>query len=169
MKHPIRMLLLAAALTTAAAAHAQVTVNDAWVRATVPQQRATGAFMQLQSAAPARLVSISSPAAGMAEIHEMSMQDNTMKMRAVSGVDLPAGKTVEFKPGGYHVMLMDLKQPVSAGATVPLTLVVEGADGKRTSIEVAAPVRALGSAAAGSGGGEHAGHGDHAGHGSHGH
>jgi len=77
------------------------------------------------------------------EIHEMSMEGSVMKMRAVPGLDLPAGKTVELKPGGYHVMLMDLKKELKAGDTVPLTLVVEGADKKREIIEVKAPVKAL--------------------------
>lgn len=127
----------------AATAQAQVTVKDAWVRATVPQQKATGAFMQIQAAKNSKLLSASSPITAVVEVHEMAMQDNVMKMRQVPSVELPAGKTVELKPGGYHVMLMDLKQQVKAGDTVPLTLVVEGVDGKRESIEVKAPVRAL--------------------------
>ena len=73
----------------------------------------------------------------------MVMDGNVMKMRAVTGLELPAGKAVEPKPGGYHVMLMDLKQALNAGDSVPVTLVVEGAGGKRESIEVKAPVRAL--------------------------
>ena len=77
----------------------------------------------------------------------MTKQDNVMKMRQVPAVELPAGKTVELKPGGYHVMLMDLKQQVKEGDTVPLTLVIEGPDGKRESVEVKAPVRALNASA----------------------
>ena len=78
----------------------------------------------------------------------MAMDGNVMKMRAVPGVDLPAGKAVELKPGGYHVMLMDLKQPLKAGDTVPVTLVVEGKDKKRESVDVKATVRQLGAAGA---------------------
>jgi copper(I)-binding protein len=78
------------------------------------------------------------------EIHEMAMDGNVMKMRAIPGLELPAGKTVELKPGGYHVMLMDLKKELKAGDTVPLTLVVEGADKKRETIEVKATVKPLG-------------------------
>ena len=85
-------------------------------------------------------------AAGVVEIHEMAMDGNVMKMRAVPGIDLPAGKTVDLKPGGYHVMLMDLKRELKAGETVPVTLVIEGADKKRETVEVKATVRALGSA-----------------------
>jgi copper(I)-binding protein len=78
------------------------------------------------------------------EIHEMVMEGTTMKMRAIPGLDLPAGKAVELKPGGYHVMLMDLKAPLKDGESVPLTLVVQGKDGKKETIELKAPVKALG-------------------------
>lgn len=143
MTFPFRPLALGALLFAAAAAHAQVTVKDPWVRATVPQQKATGAFMQLESAQDARLVSASSPLTSTVEVHEMAMQDNVMRMRQVPAVDLPAGKPVELKPGGYHVMLMDLKQPVKVGETVPLSLVFEGKDGKRQTVQMQAPVRPL--------------------------
>ena len=140
MKSSLAALLLAAA----AAATAQTTVKDAWVRGTVPQQKATGMFAQISSAQGGRLVSVASPAAGVAEIHEMAMDGSVMKMRALpNGLELPAGKTVELKPGGYHVMLMDLKQPLKAGDVVPLTLVVEGADKKRETITLSVPVKAL--------------------------
>ena len=132
----------------AAVAQAQVQVKDAWVRATVPGQKATGAFMQLTAPNGARLVEAKSTAAGVVEIHEMAMVDNVMKMRAVPGVDLPAGKPVELKPGGYHVMLMDLKKPVKEGDSVPITLVFEGKDKKRDNVEVKATARPLGAPAA---------------------
>jgi copper(I)-binding protein len=125
-------------------AHAQVTVKDPWVRATVSQQKATGAFMQITSAQDARLVEAKSPVAGIIEIHEMAMEKDVMKMRALpNGLDLPAGKTVELKSGGYHVMLMDLKQQMKEGDTVPLTLVIEGKDKKRSTVELKAPVKPL--------------------------
>jgi periplasmic copper chaperone A len=124
-------------------AQAQTTVKDAWVRGTVPQQKATGMFAQIVSTTGGKLVSASSPIAGLVEIHEMKMEGNVMKMSAVPGLELPAGKTVDLKPGGYHVMLMDLKKDLKAGDIVPVTLVVEGADKKRESIEVKAPVKAL--------------------------
>jgi len=147
MKKVFALTLAALTLTLAATAHAQVTVKDPWVRATVPQQKSTGAFMQLTSAQPARLVSAQSPVAGVVEIHEMAMADNVMKMRAIPGLDLPAGKAVELKPGSYHVMLMDLKAPVKEGEIVPLTLVVEGKDGKKETLEIKAMARPLNSAA----------------------
>ena len=140
----IRTLVLLAAIATSGLAHAEVTVKEPWVRATVAQQKATGAFMTLTSSGDAKLVSASSPLAGVVEVHEMAMEGDVMRMRAVTDLNLPAGKPVELKPGGYHVMLMGLKQPLKAGDTVPVTLVIEGKDQKRETIEVQAPVRALG-------------------------
>lgn len=136
-----RLVLSASALFLSVAAMAQVTVKDAWVRATVAQQKATGAFMQLQSVQDAKLVSAQSPVAGVVEVHEMSMDGGVMKMRAVPSLALPAGKAVELKPGGYHVMLMDLKSQVKDGDMVTMTLVVEGKDGKRQSVDLKVPAR----------------------------
>lgn len=139
----VRRFTCLALLALAAGAHAQTTVKDPWVRGTVPTQKASGAFMHITSAAGGKLVSASSPVAGVVEIHEMAMEGNVMKMRAVGALELPAGKTVELKPGGYHVMLMELKGPLKAGDTVPITLVFEGADKSRQTVEVKAPVRPL--------------------------
>jgi copper(I)-binding protein len=144
------VLLCAAALVqTQAQAQTPVDINvsDAWVRATVPQQKATGAFMQLTSQQDARLVEVRSPIAGSVELHRMEMSNNVMKMRQIDGLDLPAGQGVGLKPGGYHVMLFDLKAPVKAGDKVPLTLVVEGKGKERSTIDVVAVARGLDGAA----------------------
>jgi copper(I)-binding protein len=135
--------LALAAATLHGTAHAQVAVADAWVRGTVAGQKASGAFMTLTASADARLVEVRSPIAGVIEIHEMAMDGAVMRMRAVDGVDLPGGKDVALAPGGFHVMLMDLRQPLKAGDTVALTLVIEGRDKSRRTVEVRAPVRAL--------------------------
>ena len=126
----------------AQAASAQtVDVQGAWARATVPGQKATGAFMKLTAKDGTKLVSVSTPAAGVSEVHEMKMDGDVMKMRAVQGgLDLPAGKAVELKPGGYHVMLMDLKAPLPKDSTVALTLVFKNAKGVETKQEVTLPV-----------------------------
>jgi copper(I)-binding protein len=146
MKHLSTTLALLLATTLA---HAQTTVAEPWVRGTVAQQKASGMFARITSAQGGRLVSASSPVAGVVEIHEMAMSGDVMKMRALpNGLDLPAGKAVELKPGGYHVMLMDLKQQLKAGDTVPVTLVIEGADKKRETVEIKAPVRAMNPTAA---------------------
>ncbi|MFN7445017.1 MAG: copper chaperone PCu(A)C [Curvibacter sp.] len=158
-----RYALTFAGLVLALASQAQVSVKEPWVRATVPQQKATGAFMQLVSAQDAKLVEARSPVAGIVEIHEMAMVGDVMKMRAIPGLDLPAGKAVELKPGGYHVMLMDLKGQVKDGDTVPLTLVVEARDGKRQTLELKVPARPVSAASqkdmSQGGGHGHGGHG----------
>jgi copper(I)-binding protein len=141
MKRLITASLLSLAL--AGTALAQVTVSEPWVRATVAAQKASGAFMKLTAGTNTRLVDARSPVAGVVEIHEMALENNVMKMRAVAGIDLPAGKPVELKPGGYHVMLLDLKGPLNVGDTVPITLVFEGPEKARQTIEVKASVRAL--------------------------
>ena len=146
MKNAIAALLFAAVAATAATdAQAQTTVKDAWVRGTVPQQKSTGLFGRITSARGGRIVAASSPVAGAVEVHEMAMQGTTMTMRRVAGgLELPARKTVDLEPGGYHVMLMGLKHPLTAGELVPVTLVVEGADGQRETVELKVPVRPLG-------------------------
>ena len=127
----------------AAPALGQIAVADAWVRGTVPGQMATGAFMQLTSSTDTMLVGVASPAAKVAEIHEMAMDGSVMKMRAIGKLALPAGKAVELKPGGYHLMLMELVQPLKAGDSVPLTLTFADRDGRKTTKEIKVPVRAL--------------------------
>ncbi len=136
---PLYILLLLLAAT----ARAEVTVKEAWARATTPAQKASGAFMELTSSESAALVSASSSLAGVVEIHTMKMEDGVMKMRAVPRIELPAGKTVALQPGGYHVMLMQLKQQLKKGDTVPITLKVEGANREVQAIEVKAEVRDL--------------------------
>jgi len=127
----------------ATSALAQVTVTDPWVRATVPAAKSAGAFMHLQSATNARLVGVSTPVAGRAEIHEMAMENNTMRMRAVDGIDLPAGKPVHLASGGYHLMFFELKQQLKEGETVPVTLTVQDAANKRSNVTVQAQVKPL--------------------------
>ena len=139
----MKKIIFACVLTLAAsAAMAKMTVSEPWIRATVAQQPTAGAYMQLHSSANARLVSAQSPLAAKVEIHEMSMQDNIMRMREVDGLTLPAGKTIELKPGSYHLMLTGLKQPLKAGEHVPMTLTIEQ-DGKQETIALDVPVRAL--------------------------
>ncbi len=142
----MKKLLIAALLTITASAWAQTTVKveDAWVRGTVSTQKVSGAFMRLTPSANARLVSVSSPVAGMVEIHEMAMENDIMRMRQVPGLTLAAGRTLELKPGGYHVMLMDLKQQLKGGESVLITLVFEDEAKKRFTQDIKAPVTALG-------------------------
>jgi copper(I)-binding protein len=120
---------------------AQVEVGGAWVRPTVEGQLGTGAFMTLRSREPLRLVGASSAVAGVVEIHEMALQNNVMRMRAIEALPLPAGQPVELKPGGYHVMLMDLKRTLRAGEQVAIELQFETADKRRVVQVVQAEVR----------------------------
>lgn len=138
MTSKIIALLLA---LSGAALHAQtVEVKDAWVRAAVPGQPGTGAFMTITAKDGAKLVGVSSPVAGVAEVHEMKMDNDIMRMRAIPALDLPAGKTVALKPGGYHVMLMALKQALPAGSSVPLTLVFRDSKGVESKVALTLPV-----------------------------
>lgn len=133
-----------------------VSVQDAWVRATVPGQRATGAFMKITAPAGAQLVGAQSTVAGVTQVHEMKLVDGVMSMRAVEGgIELPAGKAVELKPGGYHVMLMDLKAPLLKDTQITLTLLLKDAKGA-SQFELKLPVLATGPSAPAS-----MGHGQH--------
>lgn len=154
----LSLSLMACAGVAQAQTPAPVSAEGAWVRASVPGQKATGAFMRLTATEAVRLVGVASPVAGVAEVHEMKMEGDVMKMRAVPGLDLPAGKAVELKPGGYHVMLMDLKQPLEKGVQVPMTLVFKNAQGVESKLDMQAPVSAAAPAAAG---GHAGGHGKH--------
>ena len=122
---------------------AQTRVDDAWVRATVPNQSASGAFMTVTADSDSKLLSVASPAAKDVQIHEMSMKNDVMSMGPVKSVDLPAGKAVNFDPNGYHVMLMGLTAQLKEGDSVPLTLTIENAKGEKETVEVKAPVKAL--------------------------
>lgn len=118
-------------------------VEGAWVRSAVPGQQGTGAFMRITAAQDTKLVGASTPAAGVAEVHEMKMEGDVMKMRAIGQLDLPAGRTVELKPGGYHLMLMDLKRPLQPGSTMPLTLLFRDARGGERKLELQVPVATM--------------------------
>ena len=140
MFNKLPALIFAAACSVASAQSAAPVVENAWVRASVPGQRATGAFMRITAKEATQLVGVASPAAGVAEVHEMKMEGDVMRMRPLSALDLPAGRAVDLKPGGLHLMLMELRQPVAAGAKVPLTLVFRNAKGVESRLELQAPV-----------------------------
>ena len=135
----LRSLLLLAAIG-AAPVWAQVKIDNAWARATVQGQKATGAFMKITATQATQLVAVATPVAGVAEVHEMKMEGGVMKMRAMPALDLPAGQAVELKPGGYHLMLMDLKAPLAKDSSVALTLTFRDAKGVETRQQVNVPV-----------------------------
>ena len=119
-----------------------IKIENAYVRATAPGQPAAGAFMKIDNSGAAdQLVSASSPAAGEVQLHQMSMEGNVMKMGQVKDITVPANGTVDLKPGGYHIMLMNIKAPLKAGETVPVKLKFA----KAGEVEVKLPVNAVGS------------------------
>ena len=122
---------------------AVIEIKNAWVRSAVPGQSATGAFMTITHKDGARLVRGASPMAGLTEIHEMKMEGDIMKMRPVpQGVELPAGRAVDLAPGGYHIMLMDLKGSLPSDSVVPITLWFKDAKGVESPLELKLPVAA---------------------------
>ncbi|SBT06298.1 conserved exported hypothetical protein [Candidatus Accumulibacter aalborgensis] len=153
IRTPLALAAIVAGVWTTAALAADVEVKDAWVRGTVAGQQATGAFMEISSKSGATIVGAASSAAALTEMHEMRMAGDVMQMRPIPRLEIPAGKPVRLGPGGYHLMLIDLKQPLKKGDSVPLTLQVEGADKKIEAITVKADVRDL--TATASPGGEH--------------
>lgn len=137
----LKALAVIAALSCTGLYAQTVEVKDAWIRTAMPGQQATGAFMTITAKDGAKLVGVTTPVAGVAEVHEMKMEGDIMRMRAVQGgLDLPAGKAVALKPGGYHVMLMDLKGALPKGGVVALTLLLKDASGVPSQIELKVPV-----------------------------
>jgi len=128
--------LLAGLLLIAPAAGANaIAVGNAWVRPTMPGQSVAGAYLDITAKKTARLVAVRSPISPDVQIHWMQMDGEIMRMREVGAIDLHKNTTVSLKPGGYHLMLMQLKKPIRAGEVVPLTLVIE-TQGKRENVKV---------------------------------
>lgn len=152
----LRPLFAAAALLAAsftAWADAPVQIEAPWAQSTVAGQQASGAFLRLTAQEPLQLVGVSTPVSATSELHEMKMEGDVMKMRAIPSLDLPAGKTVELKPGSYHLMFMQLKAPLEAGSEIPVTLQFKDAKGQTLEQSLQMPVKPLGKSA-----GEHAMH-----------
>ena len=141
----MKRLAVTAVMALALAAHAQrsadIDVKSAWARPTVAGQMGTGAFMHLTSKEGARLLGASSDVAGVVEIHEIAMEGNVMRMRPIRSLDLPPGSTVELKPGGHHMMLMDLKRPLATGEKIKVELRLETRDRKLVTQPVEVEVR----------------------------
>jgi copper(I)-binding protein len=96
--------------------------------------------MTLTASEPVTLVGIATPVAGIAEVHEMKMEGDVMRMRAVQALPLPANKPVQLAPGGYHLMLQDLKAPLKPDTSVPLTLTFRTAGGEQRQLALQVPV-----------------------------
>lgn len=159
----LKTLTLGLAFSTfqALAQSPAVKIDGAWARATVPGQKGTGAFMTLTAEQPLRLVAVSSPVAGVSEIHEMKMEGDVMRMRALPALELPAGKAVALRPGGHHLMLMDLKQSLVKDTQVPVTLRFVDAQGKTSEMQLSLPIALAAPAGAAKAAGGHGGHKHH--------
>lgn len=143
MKSKLRLISLSALLLLCTGAYADVTVSDPWVRGIVKGQTVTGSFMTLTSDQDTKLIAAASPVAGKVEVHKMEMKNGLMTMRPIDDLAIPANTPVELKPGGYHVMLIDLKHPLVKGEKVPLTLTFENQAGAKKAVKVEAEVRDL--------------------------
>ncbi|QWE17141.1 copper chaperone PCu(A)C [Polynucleobacter sp. AP-Nino-20-G2] len=147
MKNIVIGLISISAAVFAVGAFAQnakvgsVEIENAYTRATVPGQKVAGGFMKIENKGAAdQLLYASSPVAGEVQLHEMSMEGQVMKMRQVKDIAVPAGGSVELKPGGFHLMFMNIKAPLTAGETVPVKLKFA----KAGEVEVKVPVNAMG-------------------------
>lgn len=156
VRYPLAVLLISQLWTSVA--WADVKVEDAWVRAAVPGQVATGAFMVLTADQDSQLLQADSEVAKDVQIHEMLMKDDVMRMQQVKAINLPAKQPVALDPHGYHIMLMGLNRTLSAGDTVPIILIVKDGGGQEHAVEVQAPVMPLDATGAGNSEHSHQGH-----------
>ncbi|MGQ0673517.1 MAG: copper chaperone PCu(A)C [Hyphomicrobium sp.] len=147
----LTLLLLALVSPTAAhAADAAITVENLWARATPGGATVGAAYGVIRNAGADadRLMAIATPLAGRAEIHTHSELDGVMQMRRIEALDIAAGGSAVLAPGGHHLMLFDLKQPLKAGDRVPLTLIFE----KAGVVTADAEIMAIGAAGPGTAG-----------------
>lgn len=133
-------LILSLTLNPALAA-AALEVSDAWARASAPGQQVGAAYMTLRSSEALAVTQVESPAAGSVEIHKMSMKDGIMRMRMMDALALQAGEPFKLAPGGFHLMLFDLRQPLKAGESVEFTLHLQDASGASSTQTVSVPVK----------------------------
>jgi copper(I)-binding protein len=134
----VSWLLMAASLSYAAD---PVAISHAWARATAPGQDVGAAYLELKSAIDLTLTKAESPAASSVEVHKMSMKDGVMEMRMLETLELPAGQTVKLEPGGFHLMLFDLKKPLKAGENMRMTLHFKNKSGKESSMKIDLPIK----------------------------
>ena len=139
MKQTLYTLALVAALAVPMAAQAQsLKIEKPWARATAPGAAVGGGFLTVHNPGKSgdRLVAASSPVSARMELHEMAMEKDVMRMREVKAMEIPAGGTLELRPGGYHLMFMELKAPLKQGEKVPVTLKFEKAGEMKVELSV---------------------------------
>lgn len=120
----------------------EISITDNWVRATAEGQEVGAAYMTITSASNNRLVKVESSASDSVEIHSMSMENGVMKMRMLEQLDLKANTPNKLAPGGFHLMLFDLKKPLKAGETVSFALHFKNQAGKERLVTVSSPILA---------------------------
>ena len=148
MKTLFRIAIVLAALNGLPAAFAQKSsaeapqISDVWIKATIPGSNVSAAYLRIKSAKTVKLVKAETAVANIAELHSMNMKDGVMEMKAELAFNVPAGKTIELKPGGMHIMLMQVAKPIKAGDKVPLTLTFDTGGGNSLVMNVEAIARA---------------------------
>ena len=148
MKTLFRIAIVLAALNGLPAAFAQKSsteapqISDVWIKATIPGSNVSAAYLRIKSAKTVKLVKAETAVANIAELHSMNMKDGVMEMKAESSFNVSAGKTIELKPGGMHIMLMQVAKPIKAGDKVPLTLTFDTGGGNSLVMNVEAIARA---------------------------
>ena len=143
------VILVALLFGAAAQAADPVKILDPWARATVPGQKVGGVYMEIVASENLRLTGIKTAAAESAQLHQMKMENGLMRMRAVPFLQLPAGKSVKLEPGGYHIMLFDLRRSLVPGQELTLELTFEDAGKKKYRVPVQVVVRDRDSGTAG--------------------
>lgn len=138
-----RILLGILVLFTSPIYAAEISIGDAWARATAPGQENGSVALVITSQKDARLIAVTSPASTSAEIHTMSIDNGVMKMRQLEFLPLPAKQAVNLGPGGDHLMLFGLKKPLKVGDQVELTLTVRYPDKRTEKIKMQAKVRPI--------------------------
>lgn len=128
-------------LTACGSSDQSVKVDDDWVRATKPGQEVAAGYMTLTSSENTSLFKVESDDIGKVEIHSMSMNNGVMEMRMLDEVALESGKPYKLEPGGFHLMLFDIKKPLTAGNTVKFKLYFKNTSGKVSMLEVSTPIR----------------------------
>ena len=135
----LSLMIPSAALAQTAAPPASVSVEHAWARATPGRAETAAAYLTVVSAAADRLTGVSTPVAKKAGLHTMTMDGTIMRMRPLAALDLPAGQPVALQPGGTHIMLEGLNEPLRAGRSFPLTLNFEKAGRREVTVTIEKP------------------------------
>src|SRR3954464_2241863 len=137
MRKTVTVTIFLLGLLAASAAQAQITVHESWARATPPGAKIGAGYLTVRNAGAAdKLVSASSAAAERVETHISIREGDISRMREVKGYEVPARGVLELKPGGAHLMLVNIKAPLKVGMTLPLTLRFEKAGEIKTQLEV---------------------------------